>query len=354
MLLESYAPVIIPTLNRYNHFRHCLESLEMCTGANLTDVYVGLDYPPSEKYVEGWKQIDKYLQEKVLNHGFKNLIVVRRDYNCGALGVGSNYDLLTKEVFRYYDSYIFSEDDNIFSPCFLEYINKCLDKYKENKQVTAICGFTHQEMYNIGTKNVFCGQSVPAYGVGFWKDIEEIYNKREYGWVFRKLKNNKRYTWRLFKTHPSLVFMLVSMIWERADYGDLRRCFFNVLDNTFSISPTISLVRNIGGDGSGLHSGYVKGLDQQEILTQEHFEPDDIELGITEEYKDRYRMRNMPSGFFARQFNLLYKFIAVSIFLWFDNRENADEPFNWVVRNFIGIWKRGAKMKTSVNRQTYK
>ena len=50
-----FAPVIIPTLNRYEHFRKCLESLEACTGAEKTDVYVALDFPPSEKYVEGWK-----------------------------------------------------------------------------------------------------------------------------------------------------------------------------------------------------------------------------------------------------------------------------------------------------------
>ena len=51
-----FAPVIIPTLNRYEHFRKCLESLEACTGAEKTDVYVALDFPPSEKYVEGWKK----------------------------------------------------------------------------------------------------------------------------------------------------------------------------------------------------------------------------------------------------------------------------------------------------------
>ena len=49
------APVIIGTLNRFEHFHDCLESLEKCTMADETDVYVALDYPPSEKYVEGWK-----------------------------------------------------------------------------------------------------------------------------------------------------------------------------------------------------------------------------------------------------------------------------------------------------------
>lgn len=50
-----YSPVIIPTLNRYEHFRECLESLEHCVDADKTTVYIGLDYPPSEKHVDGWK-----------------------------------------------------------------------------------------------------------------------------------------------------------------------------------------------------------------------------------------------------------------------------------------------------------
>ena len=60
----NYAPVVIPTLNRYEHLKQCLESLEKCTGAEYTDVYIGVDYPPNDRYVEGWKKVDAYLQEK--------------------------------------------------------------------------------------------------------------------------------------------------------------------------------------------------------------------------------------------------------------------------------------------------
>ena len=56
-----YAPVVIPTLNRYEHLRQCLESLSNCTLAEETEVYVALDYPPLEKYVEGWQKTREYL-----------------------------------------------------------------------------------------------------------------------------------------------------------------------------------------------------------------------------------------------------------------------------------------------------
>ena len=52
-----YAPVVIPTLNRFEHFKQCLESLERCNNADKTEVYVALDYPPSDKYVEGGEKL---------------------------------------------------------------------------------------------------------------------------------------------------------------------------------------------------------------------------------------------------------------------------------------------------------
>ncbi len=60
-----YAPVLIPTLNRYDHLRQCLESLSRCSWADKTDVFVALDYPPEvnrEKYEEGWQCNKAYLR----------------------------------------------------------------------------------------------------------------------------------------------------------------------------------------------------------------------------------------------------------------------------------------------------
>ena len=119
-----HAPVGIVTLNRYSHFRKCLESLEKCTGAAETEVFVALDYPPSEKYKEGWTDIDEYLKNKEADKGIKQLNVVRRKCNCGVGKPNGNWELLEKSLHEHYDRYIFTEDDNVFSPNFLEFINK--------------------------------------------------------------------------------------------------------------------------------------------------------------------------------------------------------------------------------------
>ena len=48
-----YAPIYIPTLCRYEHFKQCIESLAQCEGASETEVYVALDYPAKESHLEG-------------------------------------------------------------------------------------------------------------------------------------------------------------------------------------------------------------------------------------------------------------------------------------------------------------
>lgn len=75
MKILNYAPILIPTLNRYEHIRRCVESLSRCTHADKTELVIGLDFPPSEKYIERWKRIDAYLAGKEHDEFFEQPVV---------------------------------------------------------------------------------------------------------------------------------------------------------------------------------------------------------------------------------------------------------------------------------------
>ena len=133
--IKIHYPVVIPTLNRYEHLKRCIGSLAKNTGAEETELIVGLDYPPSEKYQEGYAKIKEYLPSV---KGFKNVIILEADKNLGAV---EN----SKKIRRYaqylgYEAYIYTEDDNEFSPNFLEYINWALVTFKNDKSINSICG----------------------------------------------------------------------------------------------------------------------------------------------------------------------------------------------------------------------
>ena len=74
-----YAPVIIPTLCRYEHFVRCVESLRKNTWAQYTDVYIGLDYPAKESHREGYEKIKDYLKQNFTE--FNHFTVIIRKKN---------------------------------------------------------------------------------------------------------------------------------------------------------------------------------------------------------------------------------------------------------------------------------
>lgn len=312
---DYYAPVLIPTLNRYDHFKRCLESLERCTGADKTDVYVGLDFPPSEKYVEGWKKIDAYLAVKEKNHGFKNLYVRRRSHNCGVGKPNSNVALLRKEIESTVDFFVSSEDDNEFSPNYLEYMNKALELYKDDPNVIKVSAYTPHIFTGMSSNSTFFGIDSPAYGWGTWtKKNRNI--AIDYEVIKKELKSSFKRTWSLFRMYPALIYMAAHMVNAKRNFGDIRFSMHNLLYGTYTLMPTRSLVRNWGTDGSGLHSGVVKGIEKEEIQTESHFELDKIPHEYPKELKKRLFYRNMPTNKVKFVVYLIHKFLYVMRFFF--------------------------------------
>ena len=58
-----YAPILITTLNRYECLRRCIESLQKNSWADKTELFISVDYPPTDKYVDGYNKIKKYLNK---------------------------------------------------------------------------------------------------------------------------------------------------------------------------------------------------------------------------------------------------------------------------------------------------
>lgn len=270
MNIQHYSPVCIPTLNRYEHFKRCLESLESCTGADKTDVYVGLDYPTSDKYVEGWKKIDVYLVEKEKSNRFKNLYVRRRNHNCGVGGQHSNSALLLREIREKSPMFIFSEDDNEFAPNFLEYINWGLQEYKNDNRILAICGFKRINCDGM-RNNVYMYPRYNAWGVGMWFDRKDKLYKMADRNLFKK-KIKEASVFEAFGKRAHFFASLVSMVYSNKIYGDVLPAFLPE-NERWCIFPAISKVRNYGHDGSGLHASNSK---QYEYYTNLPIDTDSI------------------------------------------------------------------------------
>lgn len=260
-----YAPVIIPTLNRFEHLRNCLESLAQCTWADRTEVFISLDYPPQnawEKYCSGWEQSRDWLHS-IGDFGFKKIYLFEQTGNLGVAfgkkGVITNYDFLVQKVSKTYDRYILTEDDNVFSPCFLQYMDQALEKFKDEKLVFSVSGFNGEGFKSLNGASVLLCPNNSAFGTGYWVNKVERFNRQYPNPAFfnRVLKSPLR-GYKLRKTFPALYAMLNSMITKQLGWWDTMHTTVNILEGTFQMRPLISLVRNEGDDGTGEHCGSEK------------------------------------------------------------------------------------------------
>ncbi|MDO9185598.1 MAG: hypothetical protein Q7W13_06275 [Bacteroidia bacterium] len=317
--MNNFAPVLIITLNRYEHFIRCIESLSVCTYSDKTDLFIALDFPLKDSHWDGYKKINGYL-DKIT--GFKTINIIKRSENFGVI---KNFEDATKEIFQKFDRYIVSEDDNIFSPNFLDYINKGLYLYNDRKDVFAINGYNYPvKMPSNYKKNVYLWKGQSGWGYGIWRDrlpdldysVEKnVKIVQAFLSEFRNVRKVEKFAGHYF---PSLLKMV---IFNRM-IGDALINMTLIKNNMVCVFPAISKVRNFGHDGSGIHGGSLPEnniFSLQEIDTSNEFDFDEeIELENRDIYKTlknhfrRTGKKEIKTLFMYMKFLIKYK--------WF-NRE---------------------------------
>lgn len=260
----KYAPILIPTLCRSSHFIRLVESLKRNAWAQYTDLYIALDYSPLEKYQKGRNEIIQYLENRDFS-AFKAVHVVKRERNFGAI---DNGDSLVQMVFEKYDSLILLPDDIDVSPNFIEYMDKCLDRYENDNEVIAVCGYSYPIDWKVSIGATCLKQNVncAVWGVGYWKDkyntiLEELKNGDILA-DFPKVIRNKSY----LNMIDACSREYIEAACYKWCYG--RQWMFKMTDialraylavkGKYAISPVVSKVKNYGFDGSGEFCDFVE------------------------------------------------------------------------------------------------
>ncbi len=269
------APVIIITLNRCKHLQRCIESLKKNDLAKETDLYIGLDYPPDSRYVEGYKKVQDYLNKGI--DGFQNVMIVKQAENKGMFG---NFVSVQEEVYKKYDRFIYTEDDNEFAANYLEYMNRCLEKYEHEDSVLAVSGYSYPIEKKAFRGNVFqCGTYFSALGYGMWKYKEEKMRKHLNKAFFNRLYFDKKFMTRLLNlSRNQYVNMIKGMLEYTSDLiwnGEIREVdlafgLYMVACKKSVVYPVVSKVRNWGYDGSGVNCEQVQ-VKQNDVINHRNF-----------------------------------------------------------------------------------
>lgn len=288
--MNRFSPVLIPTLNRFDHFKKCVDSLSKCIHSENTDLYIALDYPLKDAHWEGYKQIEAFIPTI---KAFKTVNVIKREENYGGL---KNFIEANKIVFEKYDRLIFSEDDNEFSPNFLDYINKGLNKFELDPNVFAICGYNYPlQMPKSYKSNFYYYQTFSAWGFGIWKNkFKTFYYSSEDLAAFMRNFNYARGIYKIAEQKP--LSILENIKSGLPLYGDGVISLENIKNKMYCIFPTVTKVKNHGHDGSGIHCGKIDDdkFANQIIDTSKHFDYDEnfslIDLKIVKSMNQYFKL----------------------------------------------------------------
>ena len=248
--MTNFVPVLIPTLNRFDHLKLCVESLCACAYAIDTDLFIAQDYPSKDNHWTGYRKIEQYI--KNIN-GFKSVTIIRRTINFGAV---KNLFEAIYEIFDKYDRLILSEDDNIFSYDFLKFVNLGLCTYNNRTDIFSINGYNYPiTLPKTYQRDIYAWVGFSAWGCGIWKHkwakidfTTNVALKNVHGFLA-----NFDNALNINKLASNYIPGLLNMLKSKEVHGDVYISMYQQINNMYSIFPTVSRVRNMGYDGSGVN-----------------------------------------------------------------------------------------------------
>lgn len=256
---DIFAPILVTVYNRVEHFKNCIKSLRDNFGAEKTPLYIAVDYP--------YRDSDKVHHDEIIKYcnsidGFLYVYLILRDKNVGAV---VNSTLARAHIFTKYDRLIRTEDDNVFSPYFIEYINTGFDLYEENPFVFAVCGYCPPISSNhVHEDDVFLSKDCTPYGFGVWRSKYEQLDLKASSFI--KDFFNPLNIINFKKTMGDHFFAaLTYAAYKKISFNDASTGYHLYKNNMVAVLPVKTLVRNIGQDGSGINSKVNNDLQYQEI-----------------------------------------------------------------------------------------
>ena len=241
-----YAPIVLFVYNRPILTQQTLLALSECMLAEESDLFIFCDGPKGAANSSSVAAVETLVRSVT---GFRSLNVITRPRN---LGLANSIIQGVTQVCSLYGKVIVLEDDIIVSRFFLQYMNDALNLYADDEDVASIHGYWYPIEEQLPETFFLRGASCWGWATWWraWREFESDGTKllgelqlRKIGYSF-DLDGAKAYT-----------KMLKHQISGRNDSWAIRWHASTFLNNRLQLSPNVSLVKNIGFDGSGVHSG---------------------------------------------------------------------------------------------------
>ncbi len=283
------APIVLFTYARPEHTQRTLDSLSENFLAKDSDLYIFCDGPKNEKAREGNAEVRRIIQEEAQKSRFRSVTLIISDQNKGLARsvIGG-----VTEVIHKHGSCIVVEDDLLTSPYFLTYMNECLHHHRDDNKIWSVAGFTYPLRTLEGCPaDTYLSYRACSHGWATWSDRWDLVDWEVSDYQSFKRNFVKR---RKFNRGGNDLFrMLRHQMRGERDSWAIRFCYAQFVNDRYTVYPRVSLVRNIGNDGSGTHCGDL-GQMVEEFKTDEVveliIESPMIDKKILREFKAQYRV----------------------------------------------------------------
>lgn len=244
----NLAPIIIFCYNRPHHLEQTLFALKNADLSKASTLYVFSDAAKTDQDEINVAKVRKIINELT---GFKDVIIKVQPTN---KGLSASIISGVTEVIQKHGKAIVLEDDMLVSKNFLTYMNIGLQKYENEKTVSSVCSF----MFPVNElPHLFFLRHSDCWGWATWEDRWANFEEDSKKLVTEIDEKNLISSFNFEKGYPYFQ-MLVDQSENRINSWAIRWYASNFLKNKIALYPGKSLIKNIGLDYSGTHSGIDK------------------------------------------------------------------------------------------------
>ena len=243
---KPIAPLIIFAYNRPLHLKKTLAALDRDPLSAYTEVYFFCDGPKNLADELSVSQVREIIDNQKVFPNSKRIYAERN------MGLANSVIKGVTSVLESHNEAIILEDDIIVSSGFLSFMNLMLDKFETRKDVYSVTGYNYPLDYTgIDIEPIYLSYRSSSWGWGTWLDRWKTVDWDLNNYKILKDDNNKLFEFA--RGGEDLFTMLEMQTKGLLDSWSIRFDFAHYENHATCVHPSISLVENIGFDGSGTH-----------------------------------------------------------------------------------------------------
>jgi hypothetical protein len=239
---KRLAPIVLFVYNRPHHTQRAVEALKSNTLAKESELFIFSDAARNEAALAAVSEVRGYISGI---SGFKKVHIIERPEN-----MGCDPSILdgVSCVISEYKKVIEVEDDIVTTPLFLEYINKALNVFEYDERIWSVSGYTPPIKIPTDYKNdTYLSIRPSSWGFGTWENrwkaidwtkagLEEVFHDPQAIKMFCEAGED-----------------ILNTLIKHPDTYDIPIYYYMRKQYKYSVLPVVSLLQNIGADGSGVH-----------------------------------------------------------------------------------------------------